>query len=122
MNRRLTYVYTWPGEKKPVGLAMNCHMKNGMLLFFSTYRGHGIEGKITKDGEDAFTFVSEGMEPGPWEFKKLTIEEFRRQIWKMTDNGGAIARTIKTTDDLQEWYRKQFGEEAGLNYPDVLDN
>ena len=38
------------------------------------------------------------------------------------ENGDIIAKTIQTTDDLQEWYRKTFGQDAGLNYPDVLDN
>ena len=78
MNRRLTYTFTWPGRKKPSGLAMNCHMKDGQLRFFDTGRGHMIDGTVAKD--------------------------------------------VQTTDDLQEWYRKTFGEEAGLNYLDVLDN
>lgn len=117
MNRRTTYTFMWPNRKKPCGLALNCHMKNGRLRFFDTNRGHEIEGQITKDGDDAFTFTSAGFEPGPWTFRKLTIEDVRRgAVW--IENGGIIAQTIKTTDDLQEWYRKHFGEDAGLFYPD----
>ncbi len=57
---------------------------------------------------------------GEWEFKALTIEDVRRGVvW--IENGDIIAKTIQTTDDLQEWYRKTFGQDAGLNYPDVLD-
>ena len=41
---------------------------------------------------------------------------------RLIENGDIIAKTIQTTDDLQEWYRKTFGQDAGLNYPDVLDN
>lgn len=120
MNRRLTYTVKWPGSKKPDGLAMNCHMKNGQLRFFSTIRGHMIDGEVIKDGEEAFTFRSDGFEPGEWEFKALTIEDVRRGVvW--IENGDIIAKTIQTTEDLQEWYRKTFGQDAGLNYPDVLD-
>lgn len=120
MNRRTTYTFTWPGGRKPAGLALNCHMHNGALRFFDTIRGHEIKGRIIQDGEDAFTFASAGFEPGNWEFKALTIEDVRRGVvW--IENGGIITQTIKTTDDLQEWYRKTFGQEAGLNYPDVLE-
>ena len=122
MNRRTTYTMKWPGDKKPVGLAMNCHMMDGMLRYFSTTRGHMIRGEVIEDGEDAFKFRSDGFAPGVWEFKALTIEDFRREIWKIVENGGYIRDTIKTTEDLQEWYRKTFGKEAGLYYPDVLDN
>ena len=122
MNRRKTYSFTWPGKKAPIGLAMNCHVKNGKLLFFDTIRGHMISGEVTEDGEDAFKFRSDGFEPGIWEFKALTIEDFRRQTWKIVENSEYIIQAVKTTDDLQEWYRKTFGEAAGLNYPEVLEN
>lgn len=121
MNRRTTYTVKWPGRKKPNGLAMNCHMKNGQLRYFDTLRGHMIDGEVIKDGDDGFTFKSAGFEPGEWEFKALTIEDVRRGVvW--IEGGDVIAQTIKTTDDLQEWYRKTFGQDAGLNYPDVLDD
>jgi hypothetical protein len=122
MNRRTTYTITWPGKKKPVGLALNCHMKGGCLRYYDTVRGHEIEGKITEDGDDAFVFESAGFMPGPWKFQALTIEDFRRYMGRRVENGHIIAQAIKTTADLQEWYRKQYGEEAGLLYPDVLDN
>lgn len=121
MNRRLTYTFTWPGRKKPSGLAMNCHMKDGQLRFFDTLRGHMIGGKVTKDSGDTFIFTSAGFEPGEWEFKALTIEDVRQGVvW--IENSDIITQTIQTTDDLQEWYRKTFGQDAGLNYPDVLDS
>ena len=114
MNRRTTYTFTWPGRKKPNGLAMNCHMKDGQLRFFDTGRGHMIDGTVAKDGDGAFTFRSAGFEPGEWEFKARGV------VW--IENGDVIAKTIQTTEDLQEWYRKTFGQDAGLNYPDVLEN
>ena len=122
MNRRTTYTITWPGRKSPIGLALNCHIHDGALRYFDTIRGHELKGRIIQDGDEAFAFESAGFEPGTWTFKALTIEDFRRQTVGIVENGDIIAQTIKTTDDLQEWYRKSFGEEAGLNYPDVLDN
>ena len=120
MNRRKTYTFKWPSSKKPNGLAMNCHIKDGRLRFFDTGRGHMIAGEVVKDGEDAFTFRSADFESGEWEFKALTIEDVRRGVvW--IENGDIIVETIKTTDDLQEWYRKTFGEDAGLYYPDILN-
>lgn len=122
MNRRKTYVMKWPGEKGPSGLAMNCHIRNGQLWYFSTTRGHMIDGRIVEDGEDSFKFEATRCYPGIWEFTLLTIEDFRREVWKIVENSEYIIQAIKTTDDLQEWYRKTFGEEAGINYPDVLEN
>ena len=122
MNRRTTYAFTFPDQKKPAGLALNCHMKDGALRFFDTIRGHEFGGKIIQDGDDAFIFESTRFNPGRWKFKAVTIEDFRRQTVKIVENGAYITQAIRTTEDLQEWYRKTFGEEAGLNYPDVLEN
>ncbi len=122
MNRRTVYTFKWPGEKRPNGLAMNCHMQDGYLVFFDTIRGHGIKGSIIRDAGDAFTFQSDQAMRGPWEFKALTIEDFRREVFKIVDDGPVIAQVIRTTDDLQEWYRKKFGADAGLNYPDITQN
>ena len=38
MNRRTIYTFQWPGRKRPNGLAMNCHMKDGQLRA----RGMGV--------------------------------------------------------------------------------
>ena len=103
---------------------MNCRMRDGYLVFFDTMREHGFKGEVIEDGEDAFKFRPDDsdFEPGIWEFKALTIEDFRRETWKIVENGGYIRDTIKTTDDLHEWYRKAFGKAAGLYYPEVLKN
>lgn len=121
MNRRMVYTFKWPGSKTPDGLAMNCHMRNGQLRYFSTTRGHMIDGEVIQDDENGFSFRASRTFPGIWEFKVLTIEDFRRQVYRIVEDGGVIAQTIQTTEDLHEWYRKRFGDEAGLNYPDVLE-
>ena len=82
MNRRLVYTIKRPGDKKPTGLALNCHLWHGAFRYFDMEHGHEIPGKVTEDGEDAFTFTSEGYAPGAWRFEKLTIERFRRETYK----------------------------------------
>ena len=117
MNRRTVYTKKWPGRKRPSSIAMNCHVRDGLLCYYDTIRVHGIEGEVIEDGDDGFKFRSDGFEPGIWEFKVLTIEDFRREIYKIVGNGDIIAQTVHTTDDLQQWYRTKFGAEAGIFYP-----
>lgn len=69
MNRRLVYTIKRPGDKKPTGLALNCHLWHGAFRYFDMEHGHEIPGKVTEDGEDAFTFTSEGYAPGAWRFE-----------------------------------------------------
>lgn len=119
MNRRLVYTVKRPGDKKPTGLALNCHLWRGAFRYFDMEHGHEIPGKVTEDGEDAFTFASEDCAPGAWQFEKLTIERFRRETYKIVEGGNYIAQTIRSTADLHEWYRKRYGEAAGLCFPRV---
>jgi hypothetical protein len=97
-------------------------MKDGCLRYYDTIRGHEIEGRIIRDSEDAFSFESSGFMPGVWAFKSLTIEDFQQDMGNRVEDGRIILQAVKTTADLQEWYRKRFGADAGLLYPDVLDN
>lgn len=119
MNRRFVYTIKRPGDRKPTGLALNCHLWHGVFRYFDMERGHEIPGKVTEDGEDAFTFTSEGCVPGAWQFEKLTIERFRRETYKIVEGGNYIAQAIRSTADLHEWYRKRYGEAAGLCFPRV---
>ena len=34
MNRRLVYTVKRPGDKKPTGLALNCHLWHGAFRYF----------------------------------------------------------------------------------------
>ena len=63
--------------------------------------------------------TSEGYAPGAWRFEKLTIERFRRETYKIVEGGNYIAQVIRSTVDLHEWYRKRYGEAAGLCYPRI---
>lgn len=114
MDRRKVFFYRVTGEKKYTGLAMDCqmHQRKGEdwkeLWFFDTIHPHMIEGEIVKETEDGFTFRSDGVYPGDWTFKVVTIEEFRRWIFKHVGMGEVISAKIQTTQDLHEWYRKTF--------------
>ena len=115
IDRRKVYVWKWAGEKEFQGIALDVHMfennQDGRreLRFDDTVHGHMIPGEIVKETENGFLFRSDGFKPGEWEFKELTIEAFKRKYYKIVGNGEVIASVIKTTEDLHEWYRKEFG-------------
>lgn len=116
IDRRKVYYYRKTGEPKYTGLAMDCHMHQSdgddwrELWFFDSIRGHMIEGEIVRETEDGFVFRSDKTGPvGEWTFKELTIEDFRRWLYRRVGAGEVIARKITTTADLHEWYRKNFG-------------
>ena len=98
MDKRAVYFYTLPGETACAGLALDMHIHNGNLRFFDTIRGHEIPGKVMEEDENGFTFTSTGYRPGEWRFDVLTVE-----------GGESIAAIIKSTDDLHQWYRREFG-------------
>lgn len=116
INQRKVYLYKWAGEKEFIGIALDCHMHQRTgedwkeLWFDATGRGHMIKGEIARETQDGFVFRSDGFKPGEWIFKELTIEDFRRKYCKLVGAGEAIAAKINTTEDLHEWFRKQFGE------------
>lgn len=115
IDRRKVYYYRVTGEPKYTGLAMDCQMHQRdredwkELWFFDTIRPHMFEGEIVRETEDGFVFRSDGVFPGEWTFKELTIEEFRRWVYKHVELGEVIATKVHTTADLHEWYRKKFG-------------
>lgn len=108
IDKRTVYVLKAPGQKEFTGIALDAHIHSGSLRFFDTNRGHEIPGKVTAEDEKGFTFTSTGATPGEWRFKVLTIEEFRRKYYKQVEGGDAIAAKIRTTDDLHQWYRREF--------------
>lgn len=117
MDRRKVYVYKMADRKDFHGIACRCHMhqRDGEAwreLWFlePPERGHMIRGEVIDDTEGGFAFRSDVYVPGRWTFKVLTIDDFRRKYQNLVIGGEAIAKAIKTTEDLHEWYRKNFGE------------
>lgn len=115
MDRRKVYYFCWPEEKEYTGLACDCHLHEDdhpgetQLWFLSPPdRGHMIDGELVRHTEDGFIFRASLCYPGEWIFRELTIEEFRRKIYRHVEEGSILAQVIHTTDDLHEWYRKAF--------------
>lgn len=108
INQRAVYIFKPAGGKDFTGIAMDMHMHKGGLRFFDTNRGHEIPGKITEETEKGFSFTSTGYAPGEWIFKMLTIQEFKRKYFKLVEGGQVMAAKLKTTDDLHQWYRREF--------------
>lgn len=108
INQRAVCVFKPPGEKDFTGIAMDVHMHKEGLRFFDTNRGHELPGKVTGETEKGFTFISTGAAPGEWQFKVLTIEEFKRKHYKLVEGGQVLAAKTKTTEDLHQWYRREF--------------
>ncbi len=108
IDQRAVYVFKTAGSKDFTGIALDVHIHKDNLRFFDTNRGHEIPGKVTKETEKGFTFTSSGYAPGEWQFKILTIGEFKRKYYKIVEGGQAMAAKLKTTDDLHQWYRREF--------------
>ena len=108
INQRAVYVFKPAGAKDFTGIALDVHIHKENLRFFDTNRGHELPGKVTMETENGFTFTSTGTTAGEWQFKVLTIEEFKRKHYKLAEDGQTIAAKLKTTDDLHQWYRREF--------------
>ncbi|MBP7331879.1 MAG: hypothetical protein KBA08_06180 [Firmicutes bacterium] len=108
MDRRAVYFYTLPGETTCAGLALDAHIHGETLRFSDTIRGREIPGKIKKETANSFVFTATGNDPGDWEFMLLTIEAFKHKYYKLVEGGQVMAAKLKTTDDLHQWYRREF--------------
>jgi len=116
IDRRKVYYYRKADEPKYTGLAMDCHMHKAQgedrreLWYFDSIHGHALKGEIVSETDGGFVFRSDRTGPiGEWTFKELTIEDFRRWVYKHIEQGEIIAAKISTTADLHEWYRNRFG-------------
>ena len=101
-----------PWRKDGVQLALQVQIKNDTLMFYDTNRGHMIHGKLVEEYENGFAFEVSEQEgawvTGLWVFREVTIQDFRQHLCQAVGNGEAIAKTINTTEELWEWYRKTF--------------
>lgn len=98
-------------DKGPHGSDQLClHLtlthKNGYLCFHDTDRGHMLKGEIVEEFENGFKFIDRNDRE--WQFREVTIQEFRHKIQRNVYNGEHIANLCTTTADLWEYYRKAF--------------
>jgi len=109
IDRRAGFAVKFPNEEDFQNLAMDVHIHKGNLRFLSPPdRGHEIEGKLGTETKDGFTWISDHTFAGEWHFKICTIDDFRDKYYKFIYDGATIAKIIQTTEDLHEWYRKNF--------------
>lgn len=106
-NEKALYII----DKSPYGRNQLClyvtdTFRDGYLCFDGLDRGHMISGFIKEKYENGFEF--EDKEGRPWTFREVTIQEYRHHIYKHVYNGAAIAKLCTTTEDLWEYYRKEY--------------
>ena len=77
------------------------------LCFYDTERGHMINGAMEKTEEHSFTFRDSWRDEA-WEFREVTIQEYRHRLAEHVASGKAIAAALKTTENLWEWYRQNY--------------
>jgi hypothetical protein len=99
------------------GIALHCQYwerpngKKYLCFLTPPDRGHSIEGKFPEETPDGFTFISEGFAPGEWTFKELTIESLRGEYAErdaLIVGGEEIGKAFNTTQELYDWYNKEF--------------
>lgn len=108
IDQRAVYVFKPPGEKDFTGIALDVHIHKEALRFFDTNRGHELPGKVTQETDNGFIFTSTGIIQGEWQFKVLGIGEFKRKYFKLVEGGQVLATKLQTTEDLHQWYRREF--------------
>ena len=94
------------GDGKQVVLHVTDMFRNGYLCFDDTNRGHSIQGTIISVRENGFSFVD--LKNCEWEFEEVTIEYFRTDLYKYVLNGDNIAKSCSSTEDLWNYYRKEY--------------
>ena len=65
-----------------------------------------IRGAVEKIEDNAITWKDKNGET--WKLREVTMQEYRHRLAKSVCNGEEIAKTIKSTADLWEFYRKTF--------------
>ena len=106
-NKKALYII----DKSPHGEDMVClyvtdTFRQGYLCFDGLDRGHMVEGTILEKYENGFIF--EDKNGIKWTFREVTIQEYRHQIAKKVYNGANIAKLCTTTEDLWDYYRKEY--------------
>ena len=94
------------GNDGQVVLHVTDTFKKGYLCFDDTNRGHMIKGEIIR--QDKKTFLFRDVNGDLWEFEIVSIELFKEEAYRYVYNGVSIAQLCNTTEDLWEYYRKEF--------------
>lgn len=124
IDRRAVYVIKIPVENEAdiISIAIDVHVYKGCLYYTSgPDRGHSIRGKMLKETDTGFIWISEQAFSGEWRAEQLTIEAFKRKYFKNILNrtqAEAMVASLQTTEDLWEYYRKLNWVEIGAHPAD----
>ena len=107
INEKALYII----DECPYGKDLLClyvteSFKPGYLCFDLLDRGHMIKGTIDDVYNNGFTFSDD--QNRTWVFREVTIQEYRHHIAKKVYNGPNIAKLCTNTEDLWEYYRKEY--------------
>ena len=80
----------------------------GICFYTPGERGHMIKGHLGKKTDRGFTFISEGYDPGEWEFIEVTYENFKDEYYKIVMSGEQILEEVSNTQELIDWYHRNF--------------
>lgn len=105
-NKALYIIRKSPYGDRILALHVTDTFREGYICFDDTNRGHMIKGKITEKDETTFTMIDRNEDI--WIFEMVTIEMFQEEAYQYVYNGKNIAKLCATTDDLWEYYRKEF--------------
>lgn len=106
------YIYKFPGDTEFKAIAMDVDASrekfNGICFLTPPDRAHMIEGRIGKQTEHGFTFISKGFRPGEWEFEELTYDVLKAGFYKHIYAGEKLLEQVHNTQELQDYYHENF--------------
>ncbi|GHU43918.1 hypothetical protein FACS1894111_10330 [Clostridia bacterium] len=113
MNSTAVYAIKFIGDKDFTSLACHCQLWDnpdfkGLCYFTPEERTHMIKGEVTKESGVGFKFRSDGYAPGEWEFKALTLDNFRKEYHKLMIEGEKIAQIVRSTEELYNWFNTNY--------------
>lgn len=92
----------WNPKKRPLPDDMT------QIAFHDTIHPHMILGKLTKAKDGTITLVRENGDT--LIFKPCTLEDYRREYYKLAMGGKEIADSCKTDEELWAYYSKRLDE------------
>lgn len=91
-------MYTDPAFRNFKGI---CYMTIGE-------RGHMIEGHLEEKTRTGFIFIPDRAAGSVWEFIEVTYDNFKNEYHKIVIGGEKILDEVLNTDELTEWYHREF--------------
>lgn len=112
VDKNKIYAIKMTSEEKAYSLALSVVPAfrdfKGICYYTPGERGHMIKGHLGRKTDSGFTFISEGFDPGEWEFIEVTYENFKDEYYKIVISGEQILKEVSNTQELIDWYHKNF--------------